>query len=424
MATSGTSRRGSSGIRRLGRRYKERFVNEVLRQFWRDAPVSLARPRFAGDNALGAVMKAEDQVSPLPPVLSLRAEGVPPGPPRGTAGSRSIWDVASASRPPACRTSRRGSCGRRCSRSGTVVTRGTRAAGGSGGRRASPRRRARDARSDSDSTIPVSRRAQRGRMAVDRLGSPMRSSHVGRAARSTVVRILDLGVQPIPTAFPAPTDPPGPTWPLRVAVCTTCWWSSSRPLGRRPSATTRLSGRWPGTRAACPRTRARRRPTCATGWSCTPERVIVELGSHGNHLRGGLPRSSALQTTIVEPGRRASPTALGGNRGRGGSAWRPGDPSTATAVALLEEADLVVDDFLLGAPRRPRRWGSGGLAGLLGAPRAPSPSRWIMRSPVPTGVQLDALAPRPSRGVLAARPRAAPRTPWARSWWMRPCSPM
>ena len=47
----------------IGRRYKERFVNEVLRQFWRDAPVSLARPRFAGDNALGAVMKAEDQLS-------------------------------------------------------------------------------------------------------------------------------------------------------------------------------------------------------------------------------------------------------------------------------------------------------------------------------------------------------------------------
>ena len=44
----------------IGRRYKERFVNEVLRQFWRDAPVSLARPRFVGDNALGAAMMNED----------------------------------------------------------------------------------------------------------------------------------------------------------------------------------------------------------------------------------------------------------------------------------------------------------------------------------------------------------------------------
>lgn len=44
----------------VGRRYKERCVNEVLRQFWLDAPVSLARPRFAGDNALGGTLKAED----------------------------------------------------------------------------------------------------------------------------------------------------------------------------------------------------------------------------------------------------------------------------------------------------------------------------------------------------------------------------
>jgi hypothetical protein len=46
----------------IGRRYLERCVNEVLRQFWLDAPVSLARPRFAGDNALGGVMKAEDML--------------------------------------------------------------------------------------------------------------------------------------------------------------------------------------------------------------------------------------------------------------------------------------------------------------------------------------------------------------------------
>jgi glycosyltransferase involved in cell wall biosynthesis len=44
----------------IGRRYKERCVNEVLRAFWLDAPVSLARPRFAGDNALGGLMRAED----------------------------------------------------------------------------------------------------------------------------------------------------------------------------------------------------------------------------------------------------------------------------------------------------------------------------------------------------------------------------
>jgi glycosyltransferase involved in cell wall biosynthesis len=44
----------------IARHYKERCVNEVLRAFWLDAPVSLARPRFAGDNAIGSLMRADD----------------------------------------------------------------------------------------------------------------------------------------------------------------------------------------------------------------------------------------------------------------------------------------------------------------------------------------------------------------------------
>jgi glycosyltransferase involved in cell wall biosynthesis len=44
----------------IGREYKERYVNEVLRQFWLDAPVSLARPRLPSANAPGALMLASD----------------------------------------------------------------------------------------------------------------------------------------------------------------------------------------------------------------------------------------------------------------------------------------------------------------------------------------------------------------------------
>lgn len=47
----------------IARRYKERCVNEILRQFWLDAPASLSRPRFVGDSALGGVLRAEDQLS-------------------------------------------------------------------------------------------------------------------------------------------------------------------------------------------------------------------------------------------------------------------------------------------------------------------------------------------------------------------------
>jgi glycosyltransferase involved in cell wall biosynthesis len=44
----------------IGREYKERYVNEVLRQFWLDAPVSLARPRKPSDNARGALLHATE----------------------------------------------------------------------------------------------------------------------------------------------------------------------------------------------------------------------------------------------------------------------------------------------------------------------------------------------------------------------------
>jgi glycosyltransferase involved in cell wall biosynthesis len=44
----------------IGREYKERYVNEVLRQFWLDAPVSLARPRRPSENAPGALFHATE----------------------------------------------------------------------------------------------------------------------------------------------------------------------------------------------------------------------------------------------------------------------------------------------------------------------------------------------------------------------------
>lgn len=44
----------------IAREYDERVVNEVLRQFWLDAPVSLARPRKPGQNAAGALYHATE----------------------------------------------------------------------------------------------------------------------------------------------------------------------------------------------------------------------------------------------------------------------------------------------------------------------------------------------------------------------------
>ncbi|MBA2372573.1 MAG: glycosyltransferase family 2 protein [Chloroflexi bacterium] len=45
---------------RIGRQYRTRYVNEVLRTFHLDAPVSLARPRNAGDNAPGGLLEAKE----------------------------------------------------------------------------------------------------------------------------------------------------------------------------------------------------------------------------------------------------------------------------------------------------------------------------------------------------------------------------
>jgi glycosyltransferase involved in cell wall biosynthesis len=44
----------------IARTYKTRYVNEVVRDFWLDAPVSLARPQRPGDNAPGARLRAQE----------------------------------------------------------------------------------------------------------------------------------------------------------------------------------------------------------------------------------------------------------------------------------------------------------------------------------------------------------------------------
>lgn len=44
----------------IGREFQERYVNEVLRQFWLDAPTSLARPRLSGANAPGGLLLATE----------------------------------------------------------------------------------------------------------------------------------------------------------------------------------------------------------------------------------------------------------------------------------------------------------------------------------------------------------------------------
>jgi glycosyltransferase involved in cell wall biosynthesis len=45
---------------RIGRRYRTRYVNEILRVNWQDQKTSLSRPRRAADNAYGGVIETQE----------------------------------------------------------------------------------------------------------------------------------------------------------------------------------------------------------------------------------------------------------------------------------------------------------------------------------------------------------------------------
>ena len=179
---------------------------------------------------------------------------------------------------------------------------------------------------------------------ADPTGLPDAELACRACGRSTVVRILDLGVQPIPTAFPAPTDPPDPTWPLRVAVCTTCWLVQLEAAGAPPERDDpafRALARHSSSLSAHARETATH---LRDRLELTPERVIVELGSHGNLLRPAF-EALGLRTTVLEPDPEAA-AALGGTAA-GVHAEAPSRATVAGLRARLGAADLVVDDFLL-----------------------------------------------------------------------------
>jgi hypothetical protein len=198
-------------------------------------------------------------------------------------------------------------------------------------------------------------------------------------------RILDLGDQPVATRFPEPCAPPDPTWPLLVGVCPSCMLlqleRTGAPEEADDSAMLGLAAQSKSLHAYA-RQGAR---DLRDGLGLDVGARIVELGSHGNHLRAAF-RELGLATTIVEP--HADLADRLGGTAAGVIAWRPGDAVDGDAVALLE-ADLVVDDFLL-AHLDDLDAAIGGLAGLLGR-RGTLALTVDHALPVLTGVQLDAL---------------------------------
>ena len=198
-------------------------------------------------------------------------------------------------------------------------------------------------------------------------------------------RILDLGEQPVPTRFPEPCAPPDPTWPLLVGVCPSCVLLQLERTGA-PDEADEAAMLGLAAQSTSLGAYARQGVRDLRGkLGLDADARIVELGSHGNHLRAAF-GELGLSTTIVEPDADIA-ARLGGAAARV-IAWRPGDPIDFNAAALCD-ADLVVDDFLLahlddldGAIR--------GLAGLL-APGGTLALNVDHALPVVTGVQLDAL---------------------------------
>jgi SAM-dependent methyltransferase len=198
-------------------------------------------------------------------------------------------------------------------------------------------------------------------------------------------RILDLGEQPVPTRFPEPCAPPDPTWPLLVGVCPCCLLLQLERTGAPEEAD---DAAMLGLAAQSTSLEAYARQgvrDLRDGLGLGADARIVELGSHGNHLRAAF-GELGLATTIVEPDADVA-ARLGGTAAHV-ITWRPGDPIASDAAAL-RDADLVVDDFLL-AHLDNLDAAIGGLAGLL-APGGTLALTVDHALPVLTGVQLDAL---------------------------------
>ncbi|MCV7282572.1 methyltransferase domain-containing protein [Mycolicibacterium flavescens] len=200
-----------------------------------------------------------------------------------------------------------------------------------------------------------------------------------------IERILDLGEQPISTHFPEPTAPQDDTWPLRVGVCPACLLLQLERTGAPEEADdTALLGLAAQSKSLDTYARQSVRHLRDT-LGLSADSRIVELGSHGNHLRAAF-AELGLATTIVEPD--ADIAARMGGVAADVIAWRPGDP-LGSRTSVLCGADLVVDDFLL-AHLDDVDSAIEGLAGLLAA-EGTLALTVDHALPVLTGVQLDAL---------------------------------
>jgi C-methyltransferase-like protein/putative zinc binding protein len=198
--------------------------------------------------------------------------------------------------------------------------------------------------------------------------------------------VLDLGQQPLATSFPESTDPPDPAWPLRVAVCQACWLLQLEPTGAPPDRDA------PEMRGLAMRSESlldHGRETAATlktALGLDDRSVIVELASHGNHLRSAF-AAAGLRTIILEPDRAAA--AELGDDDPDVRFGMPGRATLAELRAAIGAADLIVDDFeLVHLPDLDDA--VAGLAGLL----APGGALVLVLDhalSVVEGTQLDAL---------------------------------
>jgi hypothetical protein len=158
-------------------------------------------------------------------------------------------------------------------------------------------------------------------------------------------------MQPLSGSFPNEAELAAgePRWPLRAAVCPTCWWmqladdTPDEPDVGGPSAATVSSTirshadelvRWLRDELGIP-----------------PGARAIELASHGNII-APLLREAGLRTTTVE----GHPSAIAAARAAGLDVVEGLlTPELAARLAAPQGADLVLDTFMLSHVRSPRR---------------------------------------------------------------------
>ncbi|MFI5100309.1 MAG: class I SAM-dependent methyltransferase [Actinomycetes bacterium] len=164
-----------------------------------------------------------------------------------------------------------------------------------------------------------------------------------------LVPFLDLGPQPMAGWFPRASDaPPDATWPLRPAVCASCWLVQ---LADQGPDEFNLAGAPLPTSSTSMQAHARTLvANLIRSESVQAGSRVIEVASHGGYLQPYFADRGVVTTTLEDQPARAERVRATGGAAIDGSLEELGRAPTPLSA---HSVDLFVDHYLLSHLRRP-----------------------------------------------------------------------